>query len=97
MTVSRDIEDAEISEGRSAMNRSDCYSCHGDYKTLAAPSYLDISLKYKNDPEAVRRLARLIISGSKGIWDNREMKPHPELLQQDAEKMVRYILSLSCK
>ena len=88
------IADAAVSEGRSMMNRSDCYSCHGDHTTLAAPSYVDIARKYRNDPGAVRRLAKLIISGSKGIWDDREMKSHPELLQEDAEKMVKYILSL---
>ena len=79
------------------MDRSDCYSCHADYTTLAAPSYIDISRRYRNDPDAIRRLARVIISGGKGIWEDREMKSHPELLEEDAKKMVKYILSLSTK
>ena len=95
--VPSNASDPETREGHAMMSRSDCYSCHGDFKTLAAPSYIDIAIKYRNDPGAVKRLATHIISGSKGIWEDREMKSHPELLREDAQKMVKYILSLSIK
>jgi len=85
-----------ITEGHRLISSSDCFGCHALYREVTAPSYLDISAKYKNDPSAVAKLTNKIISGGKGVWGTeREMNPHPSLLREDVEKMVQFILSLN--
>jgi len=90
----RSIVDTSIAEGRLLLSASDCYSCHADHKTLTAPSYNDIAERYKNDTDAVNNLAAKVIKGSKGVWGETVMPAHPELLEEDSKKMIRYILHL---
>lgn len=72
----------------------DCLSCHSIKSTLIGPSYNKIADKYENTPGNVTMLAARIIKGSKGIWGEVPMTPHPGVSQADAEQMVKYILLL---
>jgi len=87
--------DTGIAEGHFLIRSSDCYSCHGDHKVLLAPSFHEIAVMYKTDKGAIPKLANKVIAGSKGIWGERPMPPHPELLRDDAQKMIQYILNLN--
>jgi cytochrome c len=42
----------------------------------------------------VKMLAEKIIKGGQGVWGQIPMTPHPDVKQEDAEKMARYVLSL---
>ena len=89
--------DTGIIEGHMLMRMSDCYTCHADNKVVTAPSYTEIAEKYKNDKSAPARLVNKIIEGGKGQWGDKPMNPHPELLREDAQKMIAYILHLRTK
>ena len=39
-------------------------------------------------------LAGKIINGGKGVWGEIPMTAHPQINQQDAEEMVKYIFTL---
>ena len=88
-------KDTTIHEGYLLMRQSDCYTCHADTKVMTAPSYMEIAEKYRKEKNVEPRLVNKVIAGGKGEWGNdRAMNPHPELLREDALKMVEYILQL---
>ena len=89
--------DTGISEGHALINASDCYTCHAEFKILLAPSFSEIASRYKSDKDAMPRLANKVISGSVGIWGDRPMPGHPELLYEDAQKMIQYIMNVNKK
>ncbi len=73
---------------------SGCLGCHKIDAKLIGPSYKEVAKKYPNTPENVKMLAEKIIQGGQGNWGEIPMKSHPELSQEDAEAMVKYILTL---
>ena len=66
-------------------------------KTSVGPSFIAVSEKYKNDQAAVHKLADKVISGGSGVWGEHAMAAHPTISQQDAETIVKYILSVAQK
>ena len=74
--------------------KSDCIGCHHKEDKLIGPAYQEIAAKYPNTPETVTALAGKIIKGSKGTWGAIPMTPHPKISNDDAQLMVKYILSL---
>lgn len=79
--------------GKSLMENSDCAGCHMQDAESVGPTYNAIAERYKDDPRAPAALATRIIEGSSGIWGDLAMAAHPQLSQDEAEKMVEYILS----
>ena len=79
------------------MNKSDCKSCHVMDKTSVGPSFMAVATKYKNDPKAMHYLADKVIAGGSGVWGEHAMAAHPNISQQDAESIVKYILSVAQK
>ncbi len=92
----RTAEEATIdTKGMKLIALNDCKACHGEYKKSIGPSFYSVSVKYKNDKNALERLTRKVISGGKGVWGDVSMAAHPQLSTQDAAEMIKYILSLS--
>jgi cytochrome c len=81
--------------GKSLIESSDCKSCHLMNQKSAGPSYRDVAVRYKDQKDAVDKLAEKIIRGGAGNWGTIEMAAHPQITPEDAKKMVEYILSLS--
>lgn len=88
--------DPVYQKGLALVAKSDCLTCHKIDDKLVGPSYKEIANKYAGAPnDVITALARTIIQGGSGNWGNVPMTPHPSLSQEDAESMVRYILSLN--
>jgi len=83
-----------VPAGKQLISKSDCMSCHADKSKIIGPSYLDVANKYEASPENITLLAGRIIKGGQGVWGEIPMTPHPQLSQQDAEEMVKYILTI---
>jgi cytochrome c len=83
--------------GKSLVDGSDCKACHHVNEKSVGPTYLDIAKKYTADDATVKKLAGKIINGGSGVWGDLMMSPHPQLTADEAEKMTKYILSLSGK
>lgn len=81
-------------KGQQLIAASDCLGCHKEQENLVGPSYANVAAKYENTPENVTMLAGKIISGGKGVWGEIPMTAHPQINQQDAEEMVKYIFTL---
>ena len=69
-----------------------CLSCHGGDKKVVGPSYKDVAKKYTAKDEAM--LAAKVIKGGKGSWGEVPMPPNPSVTPDEANKLVKWILSL---
>ncbi len=80
--------------GELLIAKSDCVGCHQTQERMIGPSYQEIAAKYKSTPENIKQLADKIIKGGKGVWGDIPMTPHPNISKDNAEIMIKYILSL---
>lgn len=69
----------------------DCSGCHSASERMIGPSYKEIAEKYSE--KDIDLLASKIIEGGSGVWGGVPMAAHPQVSQEDAKKMVAYILS----
>ena len=79
-------------EGKALVEGADCLSCHKVDSKLVGPSYQDVAAKYTEAD--IDHLSQKIIDGGKGVWGDIPMTPHAGLSKENAQKMVKYILSL---
>jgi cytochrome c len=83
-----------IAEGKRLVEGRDCQTCHHSINKLIGPSHTDVAKKYDFTKENVSMLAKRIIAGGSGVWGQMPMNAHPDLSQENAEKMAMYVLSL---
>ena len=69
-----------------------CLSCHAVDKKVVGPSYKDVAKKYSAKDEAM--LAEKVMKGGKGTWGPVPMPPNPSVKPEEANKLVKWILSL---
>jgi cytochrome c len=85
---------AEYARGKLLISRSDCGTCHAEERLVNGPSYTAIAERYRKDDFAVRNLSKKVIKGGAGNWGETVMSAHPQVSEEDAGEMVRWILSL---
>ena len=86
----------EEEKGLNLVAKNDCLGCHKINEQLQGPAYMQVAQRYKDSPSyIVDTLADKIIRGGSGRWQTAvQMTPHPNLSKDDAQAMVKYILSL---
>ena len=87
-------DNPDYSKGLALVAVSDCLTCHKVAEKNIGPAYQEVAAKYENTDENIAMLAGKIIKGGSGNWGAIPMTPHPNLSQDDAEAMVKYILLL---
>ena len=92
--MSNKEEVEEVAKGIALIERSDCESCHNEQLKTVGPAYIQIAQKYNDSDETVAMLAGKVIKGGAGVWGAAAMTAHPDLMEDDAKEMIRYILSL---
>ncbi|WNJ19805.1 ThuA domain-containing protein [Pontibacter sp. G13] len=80
--------------GKTLIDGSDCMACHKMDQASVGPTYLEIAERYAEEAGAVEKLATKVINGGSGVWGDHAMSAHPQLSQDQAEQMVKYILSV---
>ncbi|MBX2923913.1 MAG: c-type cytochrome [Chitinophagaceae bacterium] len=83
---------APAKDGKALLAGSDCRACHSDRDKLVGPAYAEVAKKYKE--KDIPALAKKIIDGGSGVWGPIPMAPHAALSTEDAEAMVKYILTI---
>ena len=83
-----------VAEGKTLVDQSDCRTCHHPTNKVIGPAHTEVAKKYDFTDANVKMLAGKIIKGGSGNWGDIVMNPHPDLSQENAEKMARYVLSL---
>ncbi len=81
-------------DGKALIEGSDCRTCHKDDTKLIGPSYVDVAKKYEATDANIKLLTEKIMKGGQGVWGEIPMAGHPAMSQEDAEAMVKYILSM---
>ena len=77
------------------MESLDCRSCHKNNEMSMGPSFLAVSTKYKNNPNAIAYLSNKIKKGGSGVWGNTAMPAHPDLSDENAKTIVNWVLGLN--
>ena len=88
------IADSAHLKGAQLLAANDCVTCHSIDKKMTGPSYVQIAAKYKNNERLAEYLTSNVIRGSKGLYGNNAMTPHPNINYNDLVEMLKYILSL---
>lgn len=84
----------DIEEGRLLITKSDCMGCHNPEVKMVGPAYKTIAQTYPLTTANINTLSQKIIAGGSGKWGQIPMAPHPAIALVDANKMVKYILTL---
>jgi cytochrome c len=71
-----------------------CMSCHGVDKKIVGPAFKEVAAKYKGDKSAQANLVGKVKNGGKGVWGQVPMPPSPQVKDEDANKIVAWILSM---
>lgn len=83
-----------VEEGKALMDTQDCKTCHHPTNKSIGPAHKVVAEKYEYTDDNVTLLGKRIIEGGSGTWGDVPMNPHPDLSQENAEKIARYVLSL---
>ncbi len=85
----------DYKKGLKLVNANGCLTCHHIDDKLTGPAYREVANKYAGASDTiVAHLAKKIIAGGSGVWGTVPMIAHPQLSEEDAEAMVKYILLL---
>lgn len=76
------------------LTKNNCTACHFIDKRKYGPKLKDVAAKYANDEGAVEKLAAKIKAGGTGVWGQDVMPPQPQVSDEDAVALARYVLSL---
>jgi cytochrome c len=93
-TASNNSSNPDYQKGLQLVANSDCLTCHKVAEKLTGPAYQDIAAKYEATDENIEMLAGKIIKGGQGVWGQIPMTAHPQLSEEDARQMVKYIFLL---
>ncbi|MCF2492247.1 ThuA domain-containing protein [Dyadobacter chenhuakuii] len=81
--------------GKRLIELSDCKACHSIDKKSIGPAYIEVAKRYEKERNSVKTLADKVIRGGGGVWGEQAMAAHPQHKPEEAEEMVKYILSLA--
>jgi cytochrome c len=86
----------QFAVARALISGADCKNCHSINAVNVAPSFTDISNKYKDNPAEIERLAHTIRTGGSGHWNRPIAMPaHPGITLNDARTIVNYIVNIT--
>lgn len=91
----RTTSTAVRSWGETLIAGSDCRACHTVDAVAVGPSFMQIAERYAKQEGSPAFLAAKIIDGGGGNWGEVPMSAHPQISQEEAEEIVRYIFSLN--
>lgn len=80
---------------KALVQKNNCVSCHAVDKKLVGPSFQDVALKYKGNPNAFEILSRSIVEGGSGKWGETAMPPQPTLSSPELTQIIDYILEIN--
>lgn len=71
-----------------------CMSCHQVAKKVVGPAFQDVAKKYKGDAKAEDHIKGVIKNGSKGVWGAVPMAKQPQVNDDEAATLAKWIMSL---
>jgi cytochrome c len=71
-----------------------CFACHRIDRNTLGPSFKSIAAKYTGDATAEARLAQKIRAGGVGVWGQVPMPAQPQVSEEEAVRLARWIMTL---
>lgn len=92
--VAADLDDAGAKQ---FFNAKGCNACHANNEMRIGPPYIAVAARYAAEPrdERIALLAAKIRAGGAGAWGTIPMISNPSVSQEDAERVVRWIFTLT--
>lgn len=87
LTSSAAFASAELAKSKN------CVACHHVERKMIGPSYKAMVERYGKDETAIKVLSEKIVKGGGGVWGQLPMPPQPSVSPQEAETLVKWILS----
>lgn len=80
-----------------AIGKAKCSACHAIEKKVIGPAWMDVSKKYKGDPEAVSKIVMSVTNGGAFGWKMGVVMPARGLGAKDDEiqKLAVFIAGLA--
>jgi cytochrome c len=72
-----------------------CFACHQVGTKSVGPAYLDVAMKYRDDPNAVATLLAKIKAGGAGVWGEVMMPPQVAVSEEEGTRIIHGILGLA--
>lgn len=85
---------AQAADEEALAKSKNCLACHAVDKKLVGPSYKDVAKKYAGQKDAEVMLSEKVIKGGKGNWGQIPMPPNASVTPAEANKLVKWILSM---
>jgi cytochrome c len=70
-----------------------CVACHSVERKMIGPSYKAMAERYGKDESAIKVLSEKIVKGGSGSWGQMPMPPQAGVAPEEAEVLVKWILS----
>ena len=90
------------SEIEKLVTSKQCLACHQVDRPSVGPAYLDVAMKYREDPkkgleqaEVAARLRAKLKTGGGGVWGEVPMPPQIAVSDTEGETLIRAILGLA--
>jgi cytochrome c len=83
------------SELTSIVTSRGCFACHQIETKSVGPAYLDVAMKYHDDPKALETLLAKIKNGGAGVWGEVMMPPQAAVSEEEGTKILTGILGLA--
>ena len=90
-------QNPDYQKGLEIIGKTNCPTCHKPYERVPGqgPSFGEVANKYASYPDTiVTHLAKKVVNGGSGVWGEIPMIPHPELSEEEAIAIVKYVLLL---
>lgn len=70
-----------------------CVACHHPERKMIGPAYKAVAERYGKDDSAIKVLSEKVVKGGGGSWGQSPMPPQPTVSPEEAETLVKWILS----
>ncbi len=70
-----------------------CVACHSIERKMIGPAYKAVAERYAKDETALKALSEKVVKGGGGNWGQMPMPPQPGVSPEEAEGLVKWILS----
>ena len=75
-----------------SFTKNNCAACHAPAAKGVGPSIKEIAKKYK-DQDVVARLSAKVKAGGSGAWGAIPMPPHPQVPDEEINRLVKWMLN----
>ncbi|MGE4159072.1 MAG: c-type cytochrome [Planctomycetota bacterium] len=89
-----DKPEVDAAKAREILTKNACTACHNEETKIVGPAYKDVAAKYKDDPEAAKKLFDKVRAGGQGTWGEVPMPPQTTISDDELKLVVNFILSI---